>query len=170
MAKTASTAEAPSVEALITYLAPGSFINRRFVAPGREVNTGEYLPYPVMIHDARPRASDFTLASHGFMLTRQASSVGNFFDKEEVNATYPSEVAEAIQQITGADRVATMGWMVRTSGDLGAHVRQQVGYTHQGGVQPPAGEAHVEIGSIGWRTRFISNAFPGSLPSNATST
>src|SRR6185437_14207827 len=55
VAATATTAEAPSIEARITYLAPGSFINRRFVAPGREVNTGEYLPYPVIIHDARPR-------------------------------------------------------------------------------------------------------------------
>jgi hypothetical protein len=145
VAATASTAESPSIEARITYLAPGSFINRRFVAPGREVNTGEYLPYPVTIHDARPRAADFTLASHGFMLTRRPSSVRNFFDKEEVNATHPAEVSEAIQQITGADRVATMGWMVRTSGDLGAHARQPAGgYTHQGGVQPPAGEAHVD--------------------------
>ena len=45
-----------AVETEITYLAPGSFINRRFVAPSREVNTGEYLPYAVTIRDARPRA------------------------------------------------------------------------------------------------------------------
>jgi len=107
-----NTAEAPSIETLITYLAPGSFINRRFVAPGREVNTGEYLPYAVTIHDAKPRTTDFTLASHGLMLTRHASSVRNFFDKERVDATCPAEVAEAIQHITGADRVATAGWMI----------------------------------------------------------
>jgi hypothetical protein len=144
VAATGTATQSPTVEARITYLAPGSFINRRFVAPGHEVNTGEYLPYSVRISDARPRETEFTLASHGFMLTRRPSSVRNFFDKEEVNAIYPSEVAEAIRQITGADRVATMGWMLRTSGDLSAHVRQEVGYTHQGGVQPPAGEAHVD--------------------------
>ncbi len=114
------------------------------MAPAREVNTGEYLPYAVTIRDARPRQADFTLASHGFMLTRHRSAVRNFFDKEEVNAIYLAEVAASIRQITGADRVATLGWMVRTSGDLSAYAREEVGYQHQGGVQPPAGEAHVD--------------------------
>jgi len=36
-----------AIDAEITYLAPGSFINRRFVAPAREVNAGEYRRYPV---------------------------------------------------------------------------------------------------------------------------
>src|SRR5678815_1912268 len=109
---------APSVATEITYLALGSFINRRFVAPGREVNTGEYRPYAVTIRDARPRQGDFTLAGHGFELIRHQSTVRNFLDKEEVEATYPGEVAAAIQHKTGADRVHTMSWMVRTSGDL----------------------------------------------------
>jgi hypothetical protein len=144
VATTGTAGEPPSIDAQITYLAPGSFINRRFVAPGREVNTGQYLPYSVRIADGRACQADFTLASHGFMLTRRPSRVRNFMDKEEVNAIYPSEVAEAIKEITGADRVATMGWMVRTSGDLSAYAREEVGYQHQGGVQPPAGEAHVD--------------------------
>jgi hypothetical protein len=144
LSATAFTSEAPAIETQITYLAPGSFINRRFVAPAREVNTGEYLPYTVTIRDARPRQADFTLASHGFMLTQRPSSVVNFFDKEEVNNVYPPEVAQAIAQLTGADRVATMGWMLRTSGDLSVYAREEVGYRHQGGVQPPAGEAHVD--------------------------
>ena len=133
-----------AIQAQINYLAPGSFINRRFVAPGREVNTGEYLPYTVTIRDARPRLADFTLASHGFVLAPHRSSVRDFLNKDEVNAVYPAEAAETIRQITGAARVAVMGWMVRTSGDLSAHARQQAGYSHQGGVQPPAGEAHVD--------------------------
>src|SRR5262245_18380670 len=90
--------DAPGVQTQITYLAPGSFINRRFVAPGREVNTGEYLPYPVTIRDARPRQSDFTLASHGFVLLQHRSAVRDFLDKEEVEATYPTEVAAAVGQ------------------------------------------------------------------------
>ncbi|MBF8270829.1 MAG: hypothetical protein HW386_2538, partial [Gammaproteobacteria bacterium] len=48
-------------------------------------------------------------------------------------------------QLTGADCVAPLGWMVRTSGDLSKYQRQTVGYTHKGGVQPPAGEAHVDM-------------------------
>jgi hypothetical protein len=134
----------PMIETQINYLAPGSFINRRFVAPGQEVNTGEYLPYTVRIRDARPCQAEFTLASHGFVLTEHRSAVRNFLDKDEVNAIYPGEVAAGVQQITGADRVAVMGWMARTSGDLSRYARQEVGYRHQGGVQPPAGEAHVD--------------------------
>jgi hypothetical protein len=134
----------PAIEARINYLAPGSFINRRFVAPGHEVNTGEYLPYTVAIRDARPNQGQFTLRSHGFTLIPHRSGVRNFLDKEEVNATYPSEVAEVIRQTTGAHRVATLGWMLRTAGDLAAYAREEKNYSHQGGVQPPAGEAHVD--------------------------
>jgi hypothetical protein len=144
VAMTGKAFAAPGIEAQITYLAPGSFINRRFVAPGKEVNTGEYRSYPVTIRDARPYQADFALNTHGFMLISHRSAVRNFLDKDEVNAVYPSEVAAAIQQFTGADRVATMGWMARTSGDLSRYAREEVGYRHQGGVQPPAGEAHVD--------------------------
>jgi hypothetical protein len=133
-----------AIQAEITYLAPGSFINRRFVAPGREVNTGEYLPYTVTIRDARARAADFTLESHGFTLLRHQSAVRDFHDKEEVDRLYPTEVATAIKELTGADRVATVGWMRRMSGDLAAHQHEERGYSHRGGLQPPAAEAHVD--------------------------
>ena len=136
--------DAPGIQAEITYLAPGSFINRRFVAPAREVNTGEYQAHPVTIRDARPRASSFTLASHGFQLFGHRSDVGNFLDREEVDAKYPQEVVAAIRGWTGADRVATMSWMVRTSGEIESSAQDQVGYKHQGGVQPPAAEAHCD--------------------------
>jgi hypothetical protein len=133
-----------AIDAEITYLAPGSFINRRFVAPAREVNTGEYRRYPVVIRDARPDADSFTLASHGFQLFEHRSDVGNFLDKAEVEAKYPQELVAAIRQWTGADRVATMSWMVRTSGNLDAHQQVREGYQHRGGVQPPAAEAHCD--------------------------
>jgi hypothetical protein len=136
--------DAPAIDACITYLAPGSFINRRFVAPAREVNTGEYLPYDVSIRDARPRAAEFTLASRGFQLFGHRSGVRNFLVKAEVESKYPGELVAAIRQWTGADRVATMSWMVRTSGNLDAHRHEQVGYQHKGGVQPPAAEAHCD--------------------------
>ena len=129
--------DAPTIDARVTYLAPGSFINRRFVAPAREVNTGEYLTYPVKIRDARPHAADFTLGSHGFQLFAHRSGVSDFRDKSEVETKYPQEVVAGIQRWTGAERVATMSWMVRTSGPLHAP-REQVGYQHKGGVQPPA--------------------------------
>jgi hypothetical protein len=128
----------------ITYLAPGSFVNRRFVAPSREVNTGEYRRYPVSIEDARPRQAEFTRASHGFELRTHRSAVRDFRDKDEVAAIYPDEVVAAVKQFTGAEHVATMSWMVRTSGALPAPRPADAGYKHSGGVQPPAGEAHCD--------------------------
>jgi hypothetical protein len=135
---------ARSVETQIVYVEPGSFINRRFVAPGVEHNTGSYKPHAVRVRDARPIANHFTLDTHGFALSRYASAVYDFFDKDEVDRVYPDEVAAAVKAMTGATRVATMGWMVRTSGDLSRFKRPTAGYTHKGGVQPPAGEAHVD--------------------------
>jgi hypothetical protein len=134
----------PGIQTEITYLAPGSFVNRRFVAPQREVNTGEYLSFPVTVRDARPRQADFTIASHGFELKTHRSAVRDFYDKDEVTRIYPDEVAAAVREWTGADRVHTMSWMIRTSGDLSKHARAEKDYRHSGGVQPPAAEAHCD--------------------------
>jgi hypothetical protein len=134
----------PGIDTRITYLSPGSFVNRRFVAPAREVNTGEYQSYPVTVRDARGRQAQFTLASHGFELKQHRSTVRDFLDKDEVATIYPDEVVAAITQWTGADRVATMSWMVRTSGKLPEQKPDASGYKHSGGVQPPAGEAHCD--------------------------
>ncbi len=136
---------ARTVEAAINYVAPGSFINRRFVAPGVEHNTGRYETHQVRIRDGRAVKSRFDLNVHGFVLAEHTSAVTDFFDKDQVDRVYPGEVVEAVRALTGATRVAPMGWMVRTSGDLSKHPRQTVGYTHKGGVQPPAGEAHVDF-------------------------
>lgn len=133
-----------SVKTQITYVARGSFVNRRFVAPGIEHNTGHYEPHTVMVRDGRSIASHFSLDVHGFSLFHHKSAVQDFFNKEEVDRTYPGEVAEAVKMSTGASSVATIGWMVRTSGDLSKYKHETVGYSHRGGVQPPAGEAHVD--------------------------
>jgi hypothetical protein len=138
-------AQVRTVEAAITYVADGSFVNRRFVAPGLEHNTGRYETHAVQIRDARPIQDHFNLDTHGFVLSRQPSRVHDFFDKAEVDRIYSDEVVSIVKSLTGATRVATQGWMIRTSGDLSRHKRPAVGYTHKGGVQPPAGEAHVDF-------------------------
>ncbi|MCC7461393.1 MAG: hypothetical protein IT480_02905 [Gammaproteobacteria bacterium] len=135
---------ARAATATISFLAEGSFVNRRFVGPGIEVNTGEYRSHEVMIRDARPIREHFTLDSHGFVLLDHRSAVTDFFNSAQVDALYADEVVAAIRTHTGADCVAPMGWMIRTSGDLGRYARKTVEYQHQGGVQPPAGEAHVD--------------------------
>lgn len=137
--------EIRAVEAQIHYLSPDSRINRRFVAPGAEVNTGTFVPRRVAVRDARPIVERFTLDAHGFVLARHESAVRDFFDKQTVEAVYPGEVVELVRRLTGATTVVPMGWMVRTSGDLSRFEREAAGYTHQGGVQPPASDVHVDM-------------------------
>lgn len=132
-----------SVDAELLYLAPGSFVNRRFVSPGEEMNTGAYQAYPVQIRDGRTLQDQFDLDTHGFQLADHRSQVKDFFDNDEVAAVYPAEAETVIKQLTGADQVVVRGWMARTSGDI--ERRQVTGYRHHGGVQPPAGEVHVDF-------------------------
>ena len=133
-----------TVDAEINYLAPGSFINRRFVAPGNEHNTGTFEPHRVKVRDGRPIKDSFSLDRHGFVLANSPSAVVDFFDKDEVDAVYPDEVVKAVKALTGATSVAPMGWMLRTSGDTSTFKQPKFSDRHQGGVQPPAGEAHVD--------------------------
>ena len=132
------------VEAQINYLLPGPSINRRFVCAGREVNTGNYGPFKVKIRDGRAIKDHFNLDTHGFVLAKHESAVADFYDKDQVDRLYPSEVAACVKALTGATFVAPMGWMLRNSGDLSSFGRAEGPYTHQGGVQPPAGEAHID--------------------------
>jgi hypothetical protein len=134
-----------TVDADISYVSAGSLINRRFVAPGAECNTGQYQTHRVPVRDGRAVRDRFSLDVHGFVLAERPSAVRDFFDQQQVERIYPGEVEETVKALTGANRVALMSWMIRTSGDLALHRRQTVGYTHKGGVQPPASEAHVDF-------------------------
>jgi hypothetical protein len=134
-----------SVQTELSFVAQGSFINRRFVAPGREVNTGTYERYRVEVCDARDIRDRFTLDNNGFVLADHKSSVADFLDSAQVDAIYPGEVEAIVKRLTGADLVVPRGWMIRSSGDIANRQRKVVGYTHSGGVQPPASEAHVDF-------------------------
>ena len=133
-----------SVETEINYLLPGPDINRRFVSAGVEVNTGTYGPFKVRVRDGRAIKKHFTLDTHGFVLADCPSAVKDFFNAEEVDRLYQAEVAEAVKALTGATFVAPGGWMLRNSGDMSRFKRADGPYIHQGGVQPPAGEAHID--------------------------
>jgi hypothetical protein len=138
-------ARARRVATRISYLLPGCPVNRRFVCAGQEVNTGEYAPYDVEVRDARPISGHFRLDRQGFMLGQAASAVSDFYDREAVDRVYAEESAATIAGVTGADLVIPQGWMVRTP-DASRRAQKPVkGYVHRGGVQPPAGEAHVDF-------------------------
>ena len=100
-----SEANARTVDAAITYVANGSFVNRRFVAPGVEHNTGRYETHAVQIRDARAIRDHFNLDVQGFVLARKPSAVQDFFNKETVDRIYQDEVVDIVRSLTGATRV-----------------------------------------------------------------
>lgn len=137
---------ARETRAMIRFVDPGDFVTRRYVSQGKEMNTGTYSDHPVTIRDGMPIRDHFTLDVHGFMIATQPSAVTDFHDKEAVDAQYEREVEEHVKQLTGADKCFARGWMIRTSADLSEHASRKVeGYSHRGGIQPPAGEAHVDL-------------------------
>ena len=137
---------AREVRAMMRFVDPGKFITRRYVSQGKEMNTGTYSDHEVTIRDGMPMRDHFTLAEHGFVIAKQPSAVTDFHDKDSVNALYEREVERHVRELTGADKVFARGWMIRTSADLSEHAAKKVaGYQHTGGIQPPAGEAHVDI-------------------------
>ncbi|HTW38725.1 MAG TPA: CmcJ/NvfI family oxidoreductase [Steroidobacteraceae bacterium] len=133
MASRPGAAEREGVEAELFYLSSASTINRRYVAPGAELNTGIYEPHRVFIRNGRAAQSGFSLDRHGFVLARHVSSVADFHDRAAVEARYPREVDEVVRQLTGADLVVPLGWVLRTSGRTSAS------------AQPPASDVHVDM-------------------------
>jgi hypothetical protein len=150
--------------ALIRYLDEGDFVTRRYVSQGVEINTGTYSDHRMMVRDGMPIRDHFQFDTHGFMLGRHRSAIRDFFDKEEVDRLYLRECEAAIKALTGASCVSAGGWMIRTSADLTARAQEKVeNYRHEGGIQPPAGEAHVDYNEITGRRaaeRAYATAFP----------
>jgi hypothetical protein len=120
------------VESKIDYLVPSSRINRRFWAPGKELNTGVYAPYPVTIRNAR-LAGPFSLDEHGFCLGRHVTTLSDWPKQYGTDSAYSAEVAQVAMRLCGADVVVPIGGMMRDAAATSA------------GVQPPAAEAHVDF-------------------------
>ena len=137
---------AREVKTTIRFVDPGDFVTRRYVRAGAEINTGTYSDHTVAVRDAMPIRDHFALDVHGFRIAVQPTAVKDFHDKEEVDRFYEREVEEHVRQLTGADKVVARGWMVRTSADLSEVAETKTeNYQHSGGIQPPAGEAHVDL-------------------------
>ena len=138
--------QARQVETTIRFVDPGDFVTRRYVRAGAEINTGTYSDHRVIVRDAMPIRDHFELDVHGFRSAVQPTAVRDFHDKDEVDRLYEREVEEHVRQLTGADKVVARGWMLRTSADLSEQAsRKTENYQHSGGIQPPAGEAHVDL-------------------------
>lgn len=150
--------------ALIRYLDEGDFVTRRYVSQGAEMNTGTYVDHATIVRDGMSIRDHFTLDTHGFVIAKHQSAISDFHDRPQVDAAYLQEVEALVQTLSGASCVAAQGWMIRTSADLSARAQQQVeGYQHNGGIQPPAGEAHVDYNEITGRraaARVYAQSFP----------
>lgn len=134
------------VKARMRYVDEGDFVTRRYVSQGAEVNTGTYSDHDIIVRDAMPIRDNFNLDTHGFMIANAPSTVADFHDKASVDAVYEKEVEREVMRLTGADKCVARGWMIRTSADLSERAKEKAeNYVHSGGVQPPAGEAHVDI-------------------------
>jgi hypothetical protein len=129
----ARVSPAAGVKAKVEYLIPSSRINRRYVAPGAELNTGRYAPHRVFVRNGRPVQETLGLDTQGFVLATQPSRVVNFRDRTEVDAVYSAEVERIVKVLTGADLVAPLGYVLRTSGTTSSE------------TQPPASEVHVDM-------------------------
>jgi hypothetical protein len=127
-----------SVPGELQYLAPGSTILRRFTAPGESVNTGTYETHTVPIRDGRPVQDDFHLDTHGFEIVRHPSAVSDFTDRDEVDAVYVPEVIGFVRERTGADAVASRGWVTRRSAAPAENA-----------AQPHAALVHIDYGPEG---------------------
>ena len=62
------------VHTTVKYLCEGS-TNERYFSNGIEVNIGKYEDVPVVIKDARPARSQYTLDTAGFTLVEHISKV-----------------------------------------------------------------------------------------------
>ena len=137
---------ARTVETTIRFVDPGDFVTRRYVRAGAEINTGTYSDHRVVVRDAMPLRDHFALDVHGFRIAVQPTAVEDFHDKAEVDRVYEREVEAHVRALTGADKVVARGWMLRTSADLSQRAQEKHdNYEHTGGIQPPAGEAHVDL-------------------------
>ncbi len=137
--------DARQVRAMMRYVDEGDFVTRRYVSQGEEINTGTYSDHEVVIRDGMPIRDHFDLDTHGFTIAKSETSVTDFHDKAMVEKLYEREVEREVMRLTGADKCVARGWMLRTSADLTEHAKQKgEKYEHKGGLQPPAGEAHVD--------------------------
>jgi len=136
----------------LNYLAPESTVLRRFTAPGMSVNTGIYRSYVMPVHNGRTVRDRFTLDRNGFEIIDHRTRVADFTDRDEVGRVYVDEVADFVTSYTGADRVATLGWVLRRSAAPAENASQ-----------PQAALVHNDFSVIGARERAAS-AYASSFP------
>ena len=96
------------VEAAVQYLADTSVKPVTYNPPpgsGLPRRVGNYGDFRVRIYDARPIAGELSLDRHGFLLAQSPTRVYDFYDDDEVRASYYWEVERLVKEETGAAKV-----------------------------------------------------------------
>jgi hypothetical protein len=142
--------EAAAIEAPLYFLRPMAERPRSYQfdpPPGVPVRTGQYDPHLVMIADARPIASTLSLDVEGFALLRGPGALDSFDDEAEIRAIYYPEVDRLIAAATGAARVVTFDYNVRSA------AREARG---EAGIRGPVPRTHNDFTVRSGRERAAS--------------
>jgi hypothetical protein len=87
--------------------------------------TGQYEQHLISIHNGRPLAGEFGLEVHGFAFVEHKTRVADFFDPQEIAATYYPELEALIGKMSGAARVVVFDHTLR-SGDTGEREQRKI--------------------------------------------
>jgi hypothetical protein len=83
--------------------------------PGRPVRSHGYEGHRVFIHDARPRAAEYTLDREGFALVARDTEVADLYDEEVLRTQYYAEAEDLLKAETGAEKVVIFDHTLRTA-------------------------------------------------------
>src|SRR5882724_13624737 len=106
------------VDASVNYLADLSVKTVTYNPPpgtGVPRREGNYQNFMVRVHNARPYVGDLSLDRQAFILTKHDTKMRDFYDEQELRATYYKEVEELIKRETGAAKVVVFDHTVRTA-------------------------------------------------------
>jgi hypothetical protein len=112
--------ELNSVQASLTYLVdtgvkPATYLYLPGADPKRTI--GDYRPYDVTVHDARPIVNRFRLEQEGFELHRLDTKVTDFFDADQRRKIYDPEIEQLVLKVSGAQRVVVFDQTIRVQSD-----------------------------------------------------
>ncbi|MBV8056114.1 MAG: methyltransferase [Deltaproteobacteria bacterium] len=81
--------------------------------PGILRQTGQFAPQSVPIQNGRALVNQLSLDKQGFELVNHETAVGDFYDREEVQRVYYSEIERLLKDATGASKVVIFDHQVR---------------------------------------------------------
>jgi len=82
---------------------------------GQPQRSHDYRAHRVFIHDARPRAAEYTLDREGFALVSRDTKVADLYDEEILRTQYYAEAEELLKAETGVEKVVIFDHTLRTA-------------------------------------------------------